>query len=92
VVLGDFNTFPFIQHDRNIFFDGEQVEQALKGSNLDDARNLSTFGYFGPLSSITNSRTTLQPFVGPELTEFILDHIQVNEHIEVFTHAIDFTY
>ena len=35
------------------------------------------------------SKITVEPFVGPKLAGFILDHILVNEHIEVFTHGID---
>ncbi len=89
IVLGDFNTFPFLQHDRNIFLDGDHIERVLAGKNLKDAKNEATFGHFGPLCSITNSKETLAPFVGPELPGFILDHIYVNDRIEVFIHGID---
>ena len=54
-----------------------------------DARSKSTFGHFGPLCSITNSRKTLKPFVGPDLPGFVLDHIFVNGQVEVLTHGID---
>lgn len=89
LVLGDFNLFPFIEHKKNLFFDGDYIEKVLTEYNLRDAKNKSIFGHFGPLCSINNSKTTLAPFVGPELTGFILDHILVSDQIEVFTHGID---
>ena len=89
IILGDFNTFPFTQHERNMFFDGDHIEQVLAGKNLKDARIKSAFGHFGPICSITNSKETLEPFTGPQLSGFILDHIFINDHIEVFTHGID---
>lgn len=89
IILGDFNIYPFILHKRNIFFDGEYVEQALAGKNLKDAKIKSIFGHFGPLCSITNSKETLEPFTGPQLGGFVLDHIFVNAQVEVFTHGID---
>ena len=89
ILLGDFNTFPFIQHERNMFFDGGYIEQTLAGKNLQDAKLKSIFGHFGPQCSITNSRRTLEPFIGPQLSGFILDHIFVNDEVEVFTHGID---
>lgn len=89
ILLGDFNTFPFLQHMRNIFLDGDFIEMVLAGSNLNDAKKVSVLGHFGPMCSITNSKSTLQPFIGPELTGFILDHIYVNHLVKVFTHGID---
>jgi endonuclease/exonuclease/phosphatase family metal-dependent hydrolase len=89
LVLGDFNLFPFTEHKNNLFFDGIFIEKVLTEHNLEDARNNSIFGYFGPLCSITNSKKNLAPFVGPELTGFILDHILVNDRVEVFSHGID---
>lgn len=89
IVLGDFNLYPFILHKRNIFFDGDYVEQVLAGKNLKDAKMKSAFGHFGPLCSITNSKETLEPFIGPQLIGFVLDHILVNDQVEVFTHGID---
>lgn len=89
ILLGDFNTFPFIQHKRNMFFDGGYIEQVLAGNHLQDAKFKSIFGHFGPLCSITNSQETLEPFIGPQLSGFILDHIFVNEWVDVFTHGID---
>jgi endonuclease/exonuclease/phosphatase family metal-dependent hydrolase len=89
IVLGDFNIYPFILHKRNIFFDGDYVEQVLLGENLKDAKIKSAFGHFGPLCSITNSKETLEPFIGPQLVGFVLDHILVNDHVEVSTHGID---
>ncbi len=89
IIMGDFNTFPFIHHERNIFFDGDYIERILVGTNLKDAKIKSIFGHFGPICSITNSKETLEPFVGPQLSGFILDHILVNERVEVFTHGID---
>lgn len=89
IVLGDFNIYPFMLHKHNIFFDGEYVEQALVGKNLKDAKIKSIFGHFGPLCSITNSKKTLEPFTGPELSGFILDHILVNDRVDVCTHGID---
>jgi endonuclease/exonuclease/phosphatase family metal-dependent hydrolase len=89
IVLGDFNVYPFILHKRNIFFDGDYIEQVLAGENLKDAKIKSAFGHFGPLCSITNSKETLEPFNGPQLVGFVLDHIFVNDQVEVFTHGID---
>lgn len=89
IVLGDFNIYPFILHKRNIFFDGDYIKQVLAGKNLKDAKLKSVFGHFGPMCSITNSKNTLEPFIGPELTGFVLDHIFVNDQVEVFTHGID---
>lgn len=89
LVIGDFNLFPFLEHKNNLFFDGTYIEQVLTENNLKDAKNKSLFGHFGPLCSITNSRQNLAPFVGPELVGFILDHIFVNDRIEVFTHGVD---
>lgn len=89
IVLGDFNLYPFILHKCNIFFDGDYVERVLAGKNLKDAKSLSAFGHFGPLCSITNSRDTLEPFVGAQLIGFVLDHILVNDEVEVLTHGID---
>lgn len=89
IVLGDFNMYPFILHKRNIFFDGDYIEQVLMGKNLKDAKIKSVFGHFGPLCSITNSKDTLEPFIGPQLSGFVLDHILVSEQVEVFTHGID---
>lgn len=89
ILLGDFNLYPCTLHKRNIFLDGEYVERALAGNNLQDAKNLSIFGFFGPLCSITNSKQTLEPFIGPELTGFILDHILVNRQVLVCTLGID---
>lgn len=89
VVLGDFNLYPFILHKSNIFFDGDYVERVLAGKNLKDAKSISAFGHFGPLCSITNSRDTLEPFIGAQLIGFVLDHILVNEEVEVLAHGID---
>lgn len=104
LVLGDFNTYPsgnllyyystyikplFSRSAHKFSFNGKEVEKALKGSNLKDARELSSSGHLGPLCSITNSRITVEPFVGPKLIGFILDHIFINEHVEVLTHGID---
>ncbi len=89
LLIGDFNLFPFLEHKNNLFFDGTYIEKVLTENNLKDAKNNSIFGHFGPLCSITNSKKNLAPFVGPELTGFILDHILVNDRIEVFTHGID---
>jgi endonuclease/exonuclease/phosphatase family metal-dependent hydrolase len=89
LVIGDFNLFPFTEHKNNLFFDGIFIEKVLTEYNLEDARNKSIFGYFGPLCSITNSKKNLAPFVGPELIGFILDHILVNDRVEVFSHGID---
>lgn len=89
IVMGDFNVYPFILHKRNIFFDGDYIEQVLVGKNLKDARMKSIFGHFGPLCSITNSKETIEPFIGPQLTGFILDHILVNDHVDILTHGID---
>ena len=89
VILGDFNLYPFILHKRNIFFDGNYVERILVGENLKDAKSMSAFGHFGPLCSITNSKDTLEPFVAAQLTGFVLDHILVNDQVEVLAHGID---
>jgi endonuclease/exonuclease/phosphatase family metal-dependent hydrolase len=89
ILLGDFNTYPCIQHKRNLFLDGWHIEKVLAGKNFQDAKQKSIFGHYGPFCSITNSETTLEPFVGPKLTGFILDHIFVNEWVDVFTHGID---
>jgi endonuclease/exonuclease/phosphatase family metal-dependent hydrolase len=89
LVVGDFNLFPFLEHKNNLFFDGTYIERVLTENNLEDAKNKSIFGHFGPLCSITNSRKNLAPFAGPELIGFILDHILVNDRVEVFTHGID---
>jgi endonuclease/exonuclease/phosphatase family metal-dependent hydrolase len=89
IILGDFNLYPFILHKHNIFFDGDYVAQVLEGDNLKDAKKISIFGHFGPLCSITNSKETLQPFVGAQLPGFILDRILVNDRVKVFTHGID---
>jgi endonuclease/exonuclease/phosphatase family metal-dependent hydrolase len=89
LVIGDFNLFPFTEHKNNLFFDGIFIEKVFTEYNLEDARNKSIFGYFGPLCSITNSKKNLAPFVGPELIGFILDHILVNDRVEVFSHGID---
>lgn len=89
LVVGDFNLFPFTEHKNNLFFDGTFIEKVLTEHNLEDTRNNSIFGYFGPLCSITNSKKNLAPFVGPELIGFILDHILVNDRVEVFSHGID---
>lgn len=89
VVLGDFNIYPFILHKRNIFFDGDYIERVLEGKNLIIAKVKSAFGHFGPFCSITNSKETLEPFIGPELVGFVLDHIVVNDQVNVFTYGID---
>lgn len=89
IVLGDFNIYPFILHKRNIFFDGDYVEQVIAGKNLKDAKTKSAFGHFGPLCSINNSKETLEPFIGPQLVGFVLDHIFVNEQVHVLTHGVD---
>lgn len=89
IILGDFNLYPCMLHKRNIFLDGEYVEQALVGKNLKDAKNKSIFGHFGPLCSITNSKDNLEPFIGPQLTGFLLDHILINDQVDVLTHGID---
>ncbi len=88
LVLGDFNLFPFTEHKNNLFFDGTYVEKVLT-EHLKDAKNNSIFGYFGPLCSITNSKKNLAPFIGPELIGFVLDHILVNDRVEVLSHGID---
>lgn len=89
IMMGDFNVYPFILHKRNIFFDGDYIEQVLAGKNLKDAKMKSIFGHFGPLCSITNSKETLEPFIGPQLSGFVLDHILVNDRVDVLTHGID---
>ncbi len=89
IMLGDFNIYPCLLHKRNIFLDGEYVEQALAGKNLKEAKFKSIFGHFGPLCSITNSKQTLEPFIGPELSGFILDHVLISDQVQVLTHAID---
>jgi endonuclease/exonuclease/phosphatase family metal-dependent hydrolase len=89
LVIGDFNLFPFLEHKNNLFFDGTFIESVLTENNLREAKNISIFGHFGPLCSITNSRKNLAPFVGPELTGFILDHIFVNDLVGIIAHGID---
>ena len=89
IVTGDFNTFPFLAHGNNIFFDGGEIEHILTEHNLKDSMHQSIFGHFGPLCSINNAKDTIEPFVGPELIGFMLDHIFVNEQVSVLTHGID---
>lgn len=89
LLIGDFNLFPFLEHKNNLFLDGNSIEKILTEKNLEDAKTNSIFGHFGPLCSINNSKKNLSPFSGPELTGFILDHIFVNDRVEVFTHGID---
>jgi len=89
ILTGDFNCFPCIQDKRNPFLDGDYLLQILGSDKLKNAKNQSIYGHFGPLCSITNSNKTFEPFAGPQLPGFILDHIFVNNHIEVLTHGID---
>lgn len=89
LVMGDFNTFPFLEHHHNVFLDGDFIEKILTDHLLKDAKNQSIFGHFGPLCSITNSKKNLAPFAGPELNGFILDHILVNDRVTIFAHGID---
>lgn len=94
IILGDFNTSPFVLHESNPLLDncpldGDYVEKVLKGESLKDARTKSIFGHFGPLCSTTRSKETLEPFAGPQLFGFVADHIFVNDQVEVFTHGTD---
>ena len=89
IILGDFNTHPFILHEMNRALDGDYVEQVLAGEKLKDARIKSIFGHFGPICSTTMSKETFEPFVGPQVFGFVTDHIFVNDQVEVFTHGID---
>ena len=89
IIMGDFNSFPFIQDKRNLFFDGDFILEILGSEKLKCAKAKSSYGHFGPVCSITNSNTTLEPFAGPQLPGFILDHIFINDCIEVATHGID---
>jgi len=61
----------------------------LAENQLVDSRKLSWHGHYGPLTSITNSKFTLTPFSGPELSGFILDHILLSNQITVLVHGID---
>lgn len=89
IVMGDFNIYPFTAHSRNIFLDGDHVKRMITSKSLKEAKEHSAFGYFGPPCSINNCNKTLQPFVGPRLPGFILDHIFINDHIDALTYGID---
>ncbi len=82
-------SFPFIQDKRNPFLDGDYLLQILGSDRLEDAKSKSIYGHFGPICSITNSNKTFEPLAGAQLPGFILDHIFVNDRIEVATHGID---
>lgn len=79
VILGDFNTVPFISN---------RIEQALCGREFKDARKRAIFGHFGPFYSVAGV-AALKPFFGSRLPFFILDHIFVNDRVVVLTHGID---
>lgn len=89
IVTGDFNTYPFIEQGKNIFLDGYDVEHVLTEYNLKDTINKSIFGHFGPFCTITHAKKTMEPFVGAELTGFMLDHILVNDRLAILAHGVD---
>lgn len=81
IITGDFNNIPIL--------DGKTIEEALAENQLIDSRKISELGHYGPLTSINNSKFTLTPFTGPELSGFILDHILVSNQTTVVVHGID---
>ena len=89
LLTGDFNTFPFTQHQHNPFLDGEYVQKVLTGSVFKDAQTGAIFGHCGPTCTITNAQDTLEPFAGAQLSGFILDHIFVNDRVTVLVQGID---
>lgn len=80
-LLGDFNTISL--------FDGGNIEKTITSGHLQDARKLALYGCFGPDCSVTNSNILFTPFTGPELSGVILDHIFLNDTVDVLSYGID---
>jgi endonuclease/exonuclease/phosphatase family metal-dependent hydrolase len=90
ILTGDMNTYPnFPDLKKQPFFDGDFVHKKLRGKYLCDARNLSLFGHFGPLSTFSNNGEDHTPFKGLGTPGVFLDHIYVSKNIRVIVHAID---
>ncbi len=90
VVAGDFNTFPNLPDRTHLpFFDGSYLEQVLSSQRLTDARRLSLYGHFGPLSTFTNNPGSGKAFVGNGEPGVLLDHIYVTDGITVVSHGAD---
>ena len=89
ILMGDFNTFPFLRDEELPFYDGNEVTRTLTKDSLKESLTLSHLGHFGPLSSTNYSTEEKKGFVDLGTPGVILDHIFVNEFFEVLVHGID---
>lgn len=89
IITGDMNTFPNRPDLPLPFYDGDSIEEIIKGDLLSDSRDVSQSAPKGPASSYTNSGPDdATPFMGTGVDGVILDHIFVSKGVEVITSEI----
>lgn len=89
VLAGDFNTFPMRYDVALPFYDGTFLEKLLTSSSLKDAMRKALLGHLGPISTSTFCPILQKNFSKVGTPGVILDHIFVNEQVDVIAHAID---
>lgn len=84
IITGDMNTFPNRPDLTLPFYDGDAVEEMIKGELLSDSREVSQSPPQGPASSFTNSGPNdITPFMGTGVDGVLLDHIFVSPGVQV---------
>lgn len=89
LITGDFNTFSFRQELTLPFYDGDHIVQTIENGKVTDSSKLALFGHFGPISSTNFSTEKKKPFCSEGEPGIILDHVFVNDGIQVLSHGID---
>lgn len=89
IVTGDFNTFPNRPDLELPFYDGIAIMRVIEEGCLEDALERAVLGHVGPISSTNFSSEKRRAFENEGSAGVILDHIFVNDEVEVVRHGID---
>ena len=92
ILTGDFNTFPFRPDMLNLpFYDGDLINKIITKHDMEDSIYAAKLGHIGPLSTFTckDSDVDIKPFSGTGTPGVILDHIYINDKVNVLVHAIE---
>ncbi|MBT3393582.1 MAG: hypothetical protein HN411_00535 [Waddliaceae bacterium] len=92
ILTGDFNSFPFRPDIESLpFYDGDLIDRIITRKTMKDAMKVAKFGHVGPISTFTSEEKdkTVIPFRGIGTPGVILDHIYINNKVEVIAHAVE---
>ena len=90
ILTGDLNTFPNRSDLKRLpFYDGDYIQNIIKGDHFIDAMDAAVLGHLGPLSTFTNEESGTTPFKGTGTPGVFLDHVYVTKDVTVLLHAIN---